>query len=378
MNIFIFLTLLNVCYGNNVPFQMYQILGEYFCSYFLGEEKYMVLADIDLINDFSMVSNIYYRVPLDSFEHINTVFYKEKEYKVSQLNDIITLTKKNVENSIPKFNFYFVNKEISGPNSLSLSFKYKDNSFSIVHLLFESNLITKKGFYFGGGDLIFGNPPTDSKITSMHQATCKVNNNKEYFDKSSWGCDINGIYLTNSTIKPYYNNVYAKFTGINNYIIIPESFMKYLNDTLFNDLKEFCKYQLLSWTYSYRCHSSVLKEMQNNLVVVIDGVGFEIDKYDMFEFDGFYVNLLFRVRNEINNKCNEWDIGTAFLSKYNEYFDYDNKSVTFYSNNPFIILELKGNSEYKDVKICFYLFNINILIINIIIIAIYQKMWLIK
>ena len=73
MNIFIFLSLFGFCYANNVPFQMYQVMGGYFCSYLLGKEKYMILADIDLINDFSIVSYTFYKSLGNTFEHINKV-----------------------------------------------------------------------------------------------------------------------------------------------------------------------------------------------------------------------------------------------------------------------------------------------------------------
>ena len=71
----------------------------------------------------------------------------------------------------------------------------------------------------------------------------------------------------------------------------------------------------------------------------------QLDTKDLFEDNGVWSSLIIKR----NDNPNEWKIGTGVLHKFNILFDYDDKSISFYSNEN-TITESKLKTEIKRNK----------------------------
>ena len=181
----------------------------------------------------------------------------------------------------------------------------------------------------------------DEIIKNKYQGECKIKENE-------WGCDFEQIYFTEVNVsKPLYKYINnqkhrALFNAAIEGIAAPKEYMTFLSQTLFKELLE-KKY----------CEIIALEDLNRKQVIECK------DKSKMMEYLPAYINFVFNGRvyivsinkfvdsemgNDNYNKkffiyessllddYNQWIFGSSFLHSFISVFDYENKSIRFYSD----------------------------------------------
>lgn len=253
--------------------------------------------------------------------------------------------------------YYSYNKE-DFPNKalLGLSYSYSNLHMSLVHNFYSSNDISKRqyGFYFtddsdSNGYIFLGNYP----ISANKVMKCKILS-ENYI---TWNCDLQYIKMKSKV--QYTNSHYSYFNIKEEGILVPFSFYEHFELYLDVNYNDNCKNLVGDHRYSFRCKSSYI-----NTLPTIE-----------FSFDNTLITFemisLFKCNNTLNKDfdCDSYIyydgtvkdtfiFGYPFMKDYYTVFDYDNKEVTFYTNN--------SNDKREKVK-TIYIINIIFLIISIIV-----------
>ena len=358
--LFIFLYLICFTFQAIIPVKIYNLLGSYQTTSYLGDPKQLVLSDIGFDINFSIVTNFFFK--LDSLTLFNkgnqTIKIGSNKIEAFQLSDTLYLQRGSVETKINSFNFYHVKDTytITISNVLSFAFKYDNLDYSLIHQLYRRNDIPKLGFYLSYSEMYLGGLPQNDIFKSIYNATILVNNNDKYKDEISWGGNLKYIYFNNDANKGISNDKYAYFNPNTYFIYAPNKFMEYLNETIMNKLinENICGYIKDAKEYVYQCRCSSIDNFPS-FNFIFDKYSFQLTKEELFSQD--LLMCLFKIKE---NQEDKWKFGTSFLDKFPAYYDYENKTITFYNEKPFKSVDL-GTQNVKSFKIRF-----DILIINII------------
>ena len=91
--------LLSLSLSKLVPMKIYPMMGAYQATLYIGNPKQLVLCDIDLERDFTIVTNFFFKNNSDTviFYNNETIIIREKEVIVQKLSDSFHLIKGSVE-----------------------------------------------------------------------------------------------------------------------------------------------------------------------------------------------------------------------------------------------------------------------------------------
>lgn len=224
---------------------------------------------------------------------------------------------------------------------VGFSYKFEDEKYSIIHQMYNSNTILKRRFalvpdrYYNNknGTFFFGDIP-EELIANKKRGKCSINENYH-----TWGCNIDKIIIGNNIVHTV--NQYAHFSLSNNNIFVPSSFFSIIERDIFsNYLKNFdCKKEKTSNKLHFYCTDAVLHNFPD-IQIVFDKVKLKIPTDKLFRCD-FSSECDFLIINR-NDYDDHFIIGTPLLDSLDLLFDYDDKSLTFFSNE-FIEGGLNGN-----------------------------------
>ena len=309
----------------------------YIASFDINTVCESIKLQIDLSNPYNII-NIH-RYPDDFLSSLKergrrSVLIDEepKEGKEYEINIRVT-------NQLIPLSFFVLDKpDVKYDDSFSLSFLSYDDNFSLINTLFRNRIISYKRFSFVKDNknikLILGGIPS-AYMNTKYKGTCKVVN------KKYWGCNLTQVNLyvryDNRTSSGYYtnkkeNNYYSLFQTNSKEISVPSRYYDFLHQSYMKQMinKEVCN---LNPDNQYVCKSSFVSELTFNLELDFDGMSLMLETKDLFEDNGVWSSLLIKRSDNVN----EWKIGTGVLNKFNILFDYDDKSISFYSNeNPII------------------------------------------
>ena len=321
-----------------VPIKIYPMLGAYQATIYIGNPKQLVLCDIDLEKDYTLVTNFFFKNNSDTviFYNNETISIKDNPQKVQKLSDTFHLIKGSIETNVSGLYFYHLTDSSSLfiiDNTISFSFKYRNKEFSLIHNLYTNKQIDHLSFYLSSTEMYIGGIPENDIFKSIYNVSLPVNNNNKYSNYTTWGITLNGIFFDNNTSIKYINNGYAFLRVRSQSIYAPSSFMKFMNQSVFDKMIQsgYCSYSKEGMKeYTYKCNCKILEDFPV-FNFVIDGYIFQMSKYDLFEYETMV--CYFKIKENINN---EWILGTAFTSRYTLFFDYEKESITFFNENPFL------------------------------------------
>ena len=140
------------------------------------------------------------------------------------------------------------------------------------------------------------------------------------------------------------NDYYSLFQTNSKQISVPSRYYDFLHQSYMKQMinQEVCN---LNPDKQYVCKSSFVSNLSFSLELDFDGMSLQLDTKDLFEDNGVWSSLIIKR----NDNPNEWKIGTGVLHKLNILFDYDDKSISFYSNEN-TITESKLKTEIKRNK----------------------------
>ena len=256
-----------------------------------------------------------------------------------------------VTNQLIPLSFFVLDKpDVKYDDSISLSFLSYDDNFSLINTLYRKKIISYKRFSFVKDNenikLILGGIPSEY-MNTKYKGTCKVVN------KKYWGCNLTQVNLyvkyDNRTSSGYFmnkkeNDYYSLFQTNSKQISVPSRYYDFLHQSYMKQMinKEVCN---LNPDKQYVCKSSFVSNLSFSLELDFDGMSLQLDTKDLFEDNGVWSSLIIKR----NDNPNEWKIGTGVLHKLNILFDYDDKSISFYSNEN-TITESKLKTEIKRNK----------------------------
>ena len=256
-----------------------------------------------------------------------------------------------VTNQLIPLSFFVLDKpDVKYDDSISLSFLSYDDNFSLINTLYRKKIISYKRFSFVKDNenikLILGGIPSEY-MNTKYKGTCKVVN------KKYWGCNLTQVNLyvkyDNRTSSGYFmnkkeNDYYSLFQTNSKQISVPSRYYDFLHQSYMKQMinQEVCN---LNPDKQYVCKSSFVSNLSFSLELDFDGMSLQLDTKDLFEDNGVWSSLIIKR----NDNPNEWKIGTGVLHKLNILFDYDDKSISFYSNEN-TITESKLKTEIKRNK----------------------------
>ena len=223
-------------------------------------------------------------------------------------------------------------------SKIGLSYKYDDERFSIVHSLKQERIISHLSFAFNRvfsstsskPQMYFGGIPQTVKNKYKYKASFKVNESHK-----EWGINLLNVRIGNESFNFDYNNTFYSYLNTKDSIIkAPLSFMKFLNESIFNEL-----YKQRKCSYRYgRTHSidCFMREIDTfpTITFHFDGYLFSFNIYSLFNVVERGEFGLFLIRsNEYNDY--QWVFGNMLFENYLTEFDYETHLITFYSSFPF-------------------------------------------
>lgn len=250
---------------------------------------------------------------------------------------------------------------------IGLAYKFDNENFSLVHLLYKNKAIDKKMFaiYFDNinhkGVVSFGGIPSNAHLKYKMKSYCNVND--EY---TSWGCNLTSITF-NNTSQPvnYYAALNNGFYGIMYSDKIFDFFTNHIfQNEIVNNICSINKEGKKSKSFFLRCKPMI----ENNYLDITFSFGnmkLKLKLKDLFEKNNkFYDSLIF---SNNYNMYKKYDIllGSNFFTFFSYIiFDYDNQKIEFYSNSTSISMIVLH--EKNTIKFVFIILNIICLIMIII------------
>lgn len=233
-----------------------------------------------------------------------------------------------------------ITKDFFPPRGLKEKFTFslfpEDTSYSIVHQMYKLGRIKHLSFGFFpsdkpnlNGEMFLGGLPS-SLLNGKHIFTCEVGKNA-----TGWSCPINKIIIGNmDNIYEVNNDVY--FQVSEGYIYVPRGFMLFLKDHCYSDYLRTEECIFYPMNNKIECNCNVIRKLPS-FTFIINGYEFNFKAENFFKKYYDTCELLFAP----NTKSNQWIFGTPFLKFFISYFEYENKKVTLYSENPIFFLKSK-------------------------------------
>lgn len=315
-----------------------------------GSKNDLYIWTIDTEAKYTRISKAFYSTTdTNSITKINkgktTMYLREGEVIGELYEDKFFLDENNTSvNVINNFNYIvYTNNglEIEDPSVLAFAFKVSKENFSLTHILKNKGVIDKRQFGIkkgiNNGIIYLGGFP-EEYIRNDYVSKFKVQTRR-----GLWELPLSYVYIGN--ISYVYENIYFEngykaimATGTRS-ILAPKDFYQkyiveyYLKDYLGNKtcaMKEF-------ENYCITCKCEYLKYLEP-ISFIFDNKQFVFTYEDLF----YQLEQLCVFTMAQNTKNIEWKFGLTFLLKYKTLFDYDTKSISFYSKEklPSIDLDL--------------------------------------
>ena len=280
--------------------------------------------------------------------------------------------------SIPSYIYNSMPNEYDG---LSFAFHITNENSSLIHLLNRTQQISKPIFAFVPPD--YNEQHKTKGLMFYGGIDLKYLNNKTYYTVCStvktaiaWGCVLDYIFIDNvddyrsKHNKQTFGNIYYSiFQTSEEYILAPESFHKFFLEYVLS-INGQCYQVKDEMSFYIQCDVHTVMNKLKSIDFSFEHSMFRFKPHELFTCVNNECKFKIRFRE---SSAHLWTIGTAFLDKYATVFDYENSSITFYSEE---WLDIKNKSlsipipqvvhiSHSNIK-CVIMFNITIfLIINI-------------
>ena len=343
----------------------------YLMTYF-GESDFPIRLPINTMMPFTQINPLMYNPNKTlTSKHISSdpIHLQDNTYYAEKYRDIVKFGETKTPR-ISNYSFYIFYNEPYPLFGYGFGYKFRDESFSFVHQLYNSHLISHKSFSFlpygetrsnSKGKFYFGNIPDNILANYKYNGECQVNN--EY---TFWGCFLNKIHLKNGFKYPI--NKYSIFNSAQFYLFLSRQLFDILYDKVF-----------FPWADGETCYriDGIQRSSMKCLESVINSIGdigFEFEKgfiikiplIFFFECDEVLCHSLYSSDN-VNKDY--FEFGTSFLKLMNAtVFDYEKQTISIY-NNLFEIQQI--NNKNINNKRFYILVFCNIFIIVALMFNIY-------
>lgn len=342
--------------------QYYGKISPFYTRIEFTETGLVLFNSIDLKSNYTIVvvgtikSN--YDIVKETFIYVNNTEIKCFEGRTS----ISIYDEKSV---IKDYHYYLTNLDnynlINGKSiGFGFAFKFEDERFSLIHQLFSQGIIQKKAFGIGEyntqsdyGSLYYGGIPEEETLNKQFKGKCKVNSSY-----STWSCNLKSVDIGGNSY--HTENDYMYFQTNSKFMIVPKRFLLFLNLTILNHYNGNCFFREYGDAIiTFKCINDIVY-MLPNYTFVFDDYSFSIPMKEFFHFGDEISESILLSDTKITEGKDIWMFGNHFLSKYIKLFDYDDESITFYSDQ-YLIKPNKNNKKDNNISrhllLCIICFN---------------------
>ena len=226
-------------------------------------------------------------------------------------------------------------------NYFPMAYKFKDNSASVMHRLFQYKKTSEIGFgvSYLKNELIIGGVPQD--ITeNKYRYNYTVNVDTRY---TTWGCQLDSVQFGDDKMN---FKKYTRFEVGKRSFYVPKDVMYKIKEVFLD------KYNLCDDFIVEKKIFVDRSKIDNlpNINITIEGITFPLTTEEYFDCNdrrSSGCKFLFRYKTAVGD---EYVIGDYFLSKYFVYFNQTGNSLTFFSEKELEVIR-EGNEAIKILVI---------------------------
>ena len=327
----------------------------------------------DLYIDQEVPYSIFYDLDYKDSEVI-----KKTKLKVDDDEIFLNLIEQNLYIANYTFPLQYYNIEKNSDRSysnLALSFakECEDSKKCLVNRLKDDGKIKKleytfekvtKEQYSDEESMIYIGGVPNNVIENKKMVKCKV-------DKSeiNWSCKLRGISFGVNPNELKYEDINDNimFQVRNEDFQVPDKFISFYKEKILQDAigRGWCRYYNSPDIYvaGYQCQNRAMKIIPtihlligNFYLSFPSKLFFELPKDSSDEKEYVFLNIQ-------KNPFNEWSIGGRFINNYISRFNYEDNTISFYSDDEFIIDS--NYNEFSSSALGWIIFTIIILILGI-------------
>lgn len=333
---------------------------------YLGNQEQHTYVNIDIEGKYPLISKTLYEKSLSNESILirnETISLDRIKLDGQLMRDKVSVS----ENEYYSFlSFYVANVDFrSYLISLPLSYKYDDIDFSLIHSYKKEHILSYASFSLEKENIYFGlkNDDLDSK-NLKYKGKCDVDKNKNF-----WGCHFKGIKSRNQYYK---DNEYVSFSTTTRMIGVPESIMKFLFYNVFEEYikRDICSYNIYDKpkAMSFGCMCDLLDQTFPNVSLLFDNYEFIISYPHSFE--KIYNSCIFIFKYD-STLSSGYVIGLSFIYKFLTKFDYEDNTISFYSDTHPIIRHLTREDIIYPFFMLYFIIDI-MLISGILYLGLYK------
>lgn len=303
---------------------------------------------------------------------------KKTKLKVDDDEIFLNLIEQNLYIANYTFPLQYYNIEKNSDRSysnLALSFakECEDSKKCLVNRLKDDGKIKKleytfekvtKEQYSDEESMIYIGGVPNNVIENKKMVKCKV-------DKSeiNWSCKLRGISFGVNPNELKYEDINDNimFQVRNEDFQVPDKFISFYKEKILQDAigRGWCRYYNSPDIYvaGYQCQNRAMKIIPtihlligNFYLSFPSKLFFELPKDSSDEKEYVFLNIQ-------KNPFNEWSIGGRFINNYISRFNYEDNTISFYSDDEFIIDS--NYNEFSSSALGWIIFTIIILILGI-------------
>lgn len=269
----------------------------------------------------------------------------------SIIQGTLTLTKsKHIIN-----NFAFLSSSVLNKHFIGLGYNVKHTNMSLPYSICNSNSISQPIYGFRKDEITkeylmyFGQIPQQF-VSKYTKQTITINDSK-----GDWGLNIKSIsYDSENTFEYVLNNEYAYVNTVNDRIFIPQHYIDYLKETVFDDYvkNRKCSFNKDLKSYYINCDCpNGINDMKGfpNMNIKIDKYILTLNLENLFIYIKSQRLCLFIMQYNYNEPT-VWFFGYYFIKAFITEFDIENKTISFYTQSNSIINSNEGVSDIINIQ----------------------------
>lgn len=346
--------------------------------YVLNDEGYHLVTTLGLPCDatffeINLSSNYSYITPLN-YNRTNSTSAKSIAFETSNVPNatcerlkerIELIINMNEEYVIDDIEFLYYNRTFSKKDSLTFAHNIKKKEYSLLHNLYKRGFIEHLRFGLvkrdeERGNFYFGGVP-EEVVKNYSSMTLKIEK-----DIQTWKVTMNKFYIGDGE----YNNEYPmKFELSQRKLLLPQKVYEILQQEIFTPYvaNKTCFYK--QQEELYECSGDCLQYFPN-IELILDNIRFSLNGECLYK-------KVFEVKTYmigINKEFDEWVIGVPFFEKYPVLFDYENSSMTFYSNTTFELSStIQSNNSNINQRNYRYILFILLMVIGLLLLGMFNR-----